>query len=121
MRRLSIVPLIAAAIVVGHVAPHLLASHWILDPAVARDPAVTWDRAVTRRSPLRTESPLLVAPTCRLQPPPAVGDREPMLDALRQLIAREEKRYPYLADNDRTMLARFEPCGVIVRRHSDIR
>jgi hypothetical protein len=115
MRRLSIVPLIAAAIVVGHVAPHLLARHRIFDPAVARDPAVT------RRSPLGTEGPLLVAPTCRLQAPRAVGDREPMLDALRQLIAREEKRYPYLADNDRTMLARFEPCGVIVRRHSDIR
>jgi hypothetical protein len=48
-------------------------------------------------------------------------DREPMLDALRQLIAREEKRYPYLADNDRTILDRFDPCGVAVRGHSDIR
>jgi hypothetical protein len=100
MRRLSIVPLIAAAIVVGHVMPHLFASHYGMS-----------EPAVTRRSALRSEGPLLVAPTCRLQPPPAVVDREPMLDALRQLIAREEKRYPYLADNDRTILGPFQPCG----------
>jgi hypothetical protein len=110
MRRLSIVPLIAAAIVIGHVVPHLFASHYGMS-----------EPAVTRRSVLRGEGPLLVAPTCRLQPPAAVVDREPMLDALRQLIAREEKRYPYLADNDRTILDRFDPCGVAVRRHSDLR
>jgi hypothetical protein len=110
MRRLSIVPLIAAAILVGHVAPHLLATH-----------RRTSDPPVALQFALGGESPPLVAPTCRLQPPPAVADREPMLDALRQLIAREEKRYPYLADNDRTILGRFEPCGAVVRRHGDIR
>jgi hypothetical protein len=110
MRRLSIVPLIAAAIVVGHVMPHLLATR-----------CRTSDPPGRLRSAPDSESPLLVAPTCRLRPPATLVDREPMLDALRQLIAREEKRYPTLADNDGTMLARFDACGVIVRRHSDIR
>jgi hypothetical protein len=110
MRRLSIVPLIAAAIVVGHVMPHLLATRYrTSEPRIARPSAV------------RGESPPLVAPTCRLQPPPAVADREPMLDALRQLIAREEKRYPYLADNDLTIVSRFDPCGVAVAGHIAVR
>jgi hypothetical protein len=110
MRRLSIVPLIAAAIVLGHVMPHLLATR-----------CRTSDSRTTRPSPVAGESPPLVAPTCRLQPPPAVADREPMLDALRQLIAREEKRYPTLADNDLTIVGRFDPCGVAVGRHIGVR
>lgn len=117
MRRLSIVPLIAAAVAVGHVGPHLLAALRRTSGTSATShppPAALWSAPAS-------ESAALVAPVCRLQPPPAVADREPMLDALRRLIATEEERYPYLADNDETIVARFAPCGVAVRGRSDIR
>jgi hypothetical protein len=101
MRRISIVPLIAAAILVGHVAPHLLLTH-----QRASNPIATFVA-------LPTGSPApLVVPTCRLQAPPTADDREPMLAALRQLIARDDQRYPYLADNSSDVVRRFEPCGV---------
>src|SRR6188768_2571984 len=97
MRRISIVPLIAAAIVLGHVAPHLLLTH---------------QRASNALATLPSASPPLVAPACRLQAPPPAEDRgEPMLAALRQLIARDEQRYPYLADNSEDALRRLEPCA----------
>ena len=93
MRRISIVPLIAAAILVGHVAPHLLLNH---------------QRASNPLAVATVEPPApLVLPTCRLQAPPAADDREPMLAALRQLIARDDQRYPYLADNSDVLR-----CGV---------
>jgi hypothetical protein len=114
MRRLSIVPLIAAAIVLGHVVPHLLVTHHRM--SLGRSAPASTPRFGVNRG-----SPPLVAPTCRLQPPPGLADREPMLDALRRLIATEEERYPYLADNDETIAARFAPCGVAVRGRSDIR
>jgi hypothetical protein len=114
MRRLSIVPLIAAAIVLGHVVPHLLVTHHRMSRGRSA-PAAALRLGVNRGSPP------LVAPTCRLQPPPVLADREPMLDALRRLIATEEERYPYLADNDRTIAARFAPCGVVGRSHSRLR
>ena len=69
---------------------------------------------------LATEAPPpLVAPACRLQAPLTEADREPMLAALRRLIAREQRRYPYLADDGRRFLRRFEACGVDVRERSD--
>jgi len=42
------------------------------------------------------DSAPLLPPSCRLEPPLAQADREPMLTALRQLIARDERRYPRL-------------------------
>jgi len=99
MRRISIVPLIAAAILVGHVAPHLLLNHQRASNPLA---VATWE-------PLPDGAPApLVVPTCRLQPPPTADDREPMLAALRQLIARDDQRYPYLADNSSDVLR----CGI---------
>jgi hypothetical protein len=116
MHRISLVSLIAAGIVIGHVAPHWLASR-VHRPAPPM-PA-------TPTSPPTEAPPPLVAPACRLQAPLTEADREPMLAALRRLIAREQRRYPklpnlpYLADDGRRFLRRFEACGVDVRERSD--
>src|SRR6185503_18034667 len=86
MHRVSLVSVIAACIVVGHVVPHLLAH---------RAPCPAHPHAVLVPRPAH-ETPPLLPPTCRLEPPLAQADREPMLAALRQLIARDERRYPRL-------------------------
>ncbi|HXU00939.1 MAG TPA: hypothetical protein VN903_08105 [Polyangia bacterium] len=88
MHRVPLVTVIAACIVIGHVVPHLLAPH---DP-LQRAPLVAPPQA--SHAPL--EAAPLLPPTCRLQPPLADADREPMLAALRQLIARDEQGYPRL-------------------------
>ena len=86
MHRVPLVSVIAACIVVGHVVPHLLA-HRAISPA--------HPHAVVVPRPAR-ETPPLLPPSCRLEPPLADADKEPMLAALRQLIARDERRYPRL-------------------------
>jgi hypothetical protein len=133
MHRISLVSLIAAGIVIGHVAPHWLVSrvHRPAPPPTRRseiaeiadiaDIAHIADVAAPATpTSLATEAPPpLVAPACRLQAPLTEADREPMLAALRRLIAREQRRYPYLADDGRRFLRRFEACGVDVRERSD--
>jgi len=91
MHRVPLVSVIAACILVGHVVPHLLAPHRPAQRTVvsARPRAVMTPRAAPETAPL-------LPPSCRLEPPLAQADREPMLAALRQLIARDERRYPRL-------------------------
>jgi hypothetical protein len=121
MHRISLVSLIAAGIVIGHVAPHWLASrvHRPAPPPIRQSPEIAVVAAPPTLTSLATEAPPLVAPACRLQAPLTEADREPMLAALRRLIAREQHRYPYLADDGRKFLRRFEACGVDVRERSD--
>ena len=120
MRRVSlVVSLIAAGVFLGHVLPHLLLHSFgscrlrahraprhqfiVTAPALKEAPA-----------PFVTEpAPPLVVPTCRLQAPLTEADREPMLAALRQLVARDAHRYPYLAADDQKILRSFETCGWI--------
>jgi hypothetical protein len=85
MHRVSLVSIVAAGIVMGHVAPHLLGRLHRVPPSP------------THAQAARAEAPPLLPPVCRLQPPLAEADREPMLEALRQLIARDGLPYPYLA------------------------
>jgi hypothetical protein len=87
MHRVPLVSVIAACIVVGHVVPHFLAEH-----APAAPPPVTLQSLLADPA----DAAPLVAPTCRLQPPLSASEREPMRAALRQLIARDEQRYPRL-------------------------
>jgi hypothetical protein len=124
MHRISLVSLIAAGIVIGHVAPHWLASRVHRPKPPPTRQADIADIAhiaeVAAPTSLATEAPPpLVAPACRLQAPLTEADREPMLAALRRLITREQHRYPYLADDGRRFLRRFEACGVDVRERSD--
>jgi len=127
MHRISLVSLIAAGIVIGHVAPHWLASrvHRPAPPPTRRSDIADIAHIADVAAPatptsLATEAPPpLAAPACRLQAPLTEADREPMLAALRRLIAREQHRYPYLADDGRKFLRRFEACGVDVRERSD--
>jgi hypothetical protein len=108
MRRVSFVSRLAALVVVGHLAYHLA-------PRLAPSPGVTQARVGPAPVPAVVETASVIARSCRLQPPLATqdgGDPQPMLAALRQLIAREEERYPYLASNDDDLLRRFELCPV---------
>ncbi len=121
MHRIPLVSVIAGCVVVGHVVPHLLAPH----PATPRPPAtlqslVTADLAADPAAgPAGADPPSLVVPTCRLQPPLTASDREPMLDALRPLVARTDRLYPYLAPDHREFVRRFETCDVDVRDFHD--
>jgi len=117
MRRVSIVSRLAALVVLGHLAYHLA-------PRLAPSPGAMQARVgPTPTAPAVVETASLIARSCRLQPPLAAQsgqsgtDPQPMLAALRQLIAREEERYPYLASNDDDLLRRFELCPV-GRAHS---
>src|SRR5262249_51825010 len=112
MRRVSIVSCIAALVVAGHLAYHLVPRPWAEAPvaAVSLPPSP----GVSGPPPPAVGPPPLVVSTCRLQPPlREEADREPMLAALRQLIAREVLSYPHLAgDGDgRNVLRRLETCG----------
>jgi hypothetical protein len=125
MRRVSlVVSLLAAGVFVGHVLPHFLLHsfgscrsradrsprhHFIVAAPAPAEPLAALDSE---------PAPPLVVPTCRLQPPLTEADREPMLAALRQLIAREAHRYPYLADDGQKVLRSFETCGVRVHERS---
>jgi hypothetical protein len=124
MHRTSLVSLIAAGIVIGHVAPHWFASRFHRPPPPQALQLEVAETAVVARpatfAPPATDAPApLVAPACRLQPPLTEADREPMLAALRKLIAREQRRYPYLADDGRKILRVLETCGVDVRERPD--
>lgn len=112
MHRVSLVSVIAVCIVVGHVVPHLLAPR----PATPRPPATL--QSVVPADPAADPAPL-IAPNCRLQAPLTASDRDPMLDALRPLVARTDRLHPYLARDHREFVRRFETCGVDVRNFND--
>jgi hypothetical protein len=122
MRRISIVsivPIIAAAVMVGHVIPHLISEHRPTPPttpppsaAPANLPPKPWG-AGSPAAPVRTAPPLVVR-TCRLQPPLTDADWQPLLDALRPLVAREDRRAPIMARFNDDFVRRFEACGVDV-------
>jgi hypothetical protein len=116
MSRVSIASSVAAAVLVGHLAYHLI-SREAPRLRIAQSPVPRHSAAAVALPALQTEP--LVARPCRLEPPLTVADRKPMLDALRPLIAREEMQYPYLARDARELLRRFEACSVDVHEFRD--
>jgi hypothetical protein len=128
MRRVPIVSVIAAAVVVGHLAYHLvpvpLVPHrrptWH-QPVVTPTLAVALPPKPWAAGPATTyikTAPVL--PTaCRLQPPLTEADWKPMLAALKPLVERTDRLYPSLARDHREFVHRFETCGVDVRQFDD--
>ncbi|HEY7376221.1 MAG TPA: hypothetical protein VIF57_28930 [Polyangia bacterium] len=94
MRRVSLVSLIAAAVVIGHLGYHLVRSCPTQHPgAVAVNlPARPWAAGATAAAPL-LETARLLSHSCRLQPP--------------------------LSEADRAFIERFQRCGVAVREFDD--
>jgi hypothetical protein len=124
MRRVSIVSVIAAAVVVGHLAYHLVPRRPTRQPSVATTvlPPRPW-AAGPVATYMKTAAVIPPAPVipqaCRLQPPLTEADWKPMLAALRPLVERTDRRYPYLARDHREFVHRFEACGVDVRQFDD--
>jgi hypothetical protein len=123
MRRVSIVSIIAAVVVVGHLAYHLVPRHLAARRPTRQPPVLT--AALPPKpwvaGPVATyikTAPVLPR-ACRLQPPLTEADWKPMLAALKPLVAREVRRYPNLASDDRAFVHRFETCGVDVRQFDD--
>jgi hypothetical protein len=124
MRRIPMVsyfiPIIAAAVLVGHVVPHLLLQRCAWQPPADAPPSLPpkpWTAGPT--APALPPAPPLVTRTCRLQPPLTEADWKPMLAALRPLVAREDLQFPVMASVRDEFLRRFEACGVDVFKHTD--
>jgi hypothetical protein len=122
MRRVSIVSVIAAVVVVGHLVYHLAPRRPAWHPPVVR---ATFKAALPPKpwaaGPVATyiKTAPVIPRACQLQPPLTEADREPMLDALRPLVERMDRRYPYLTREHREFIRRFETCGVDVREFDD--
>jgi hypothetical protein len=96
MRRVSLVSLIAAAVVIGHFGYHLVrcCRTQQVEAATVSLPVRPWATDAPAAAPL-LESARLLSRTCRLQPP--------------------------LSEADRAFIERFQTCGVDVREfHDDV-
>jgi hypothetical protein len=103
MRRVSLVSLIAAAVVLGHLAYHLVLlaplrrppaqPGQLGQPAAVNLPAKPWAAGTYQAAASVLETAHLLSHTCRLQPP--------------------------LSEADRAFIERFQTCGVDVREFDD--